>query len=334
MKRNIGFLMLVSVLFLVSCVPTQQFQRLKEKEKECADKVEELTHKNLELSENNNEIKEDFDALNKKYQNLLADTVSQAHRFQLMQERLNRMQQSNNDLMAQFSKNQKGNNREVKALLKQVQKAQNDLQQRENELLKVEQEMNVRRKKLEQLQQQLSNRNQRMQELQNALIQKEKVVKALKSKVMKALTGFDGNGLTISTKNGKVYVSMEDKLLFKSGSYSIDSRGADALGKLAKVLVRNPDINVMIEGHTDNVPYKGSGVLKDNWDLSAKRATTVVRLLAKNKHIAPQRLTIAGRSKYLPIADNSTAVGRSKNRRTEIILTPKLDEVFKLLENN
>ncbi len=332
MKKNI--VLFVIVLWLSACVPTQQFQKLKEQGKECADKLEELKQKNLELSEDNNELKGDLAILNKKYQSLLSDTVSQAHRFQLMQERLNRMQQSNDDLMEQFAKNQKGNNKEVRALLEQIQNAQNNLQQREKELFKVEKEMTSRRKKLKELQQELSSRNKRMQELQKALNQKEMIVKSLKNKVMKALTGFDGDGLTISTKNGKVYVSMEDKLLFKSGSYSIDTRGAEALRKLSKVLVRNPDINVMIEGHTDNVPYKGSGVLKDNWDLSAKRATTVVRLLAKNKNIAPRRFTIAGRSKYIPIADNATAVGRSKNRRTEIILTPKLDEIFRLLENN
>ncbi len=334
MKKNIVFVLFTIILLLQACVPAQQFQKLKNKEQECAGRAAELKRQNLELSEDNNELKGDLALLKKKYKDLLSDTVSQAHRFQLMQERLSRMQQSSRDLMEQFAKNQKGNSKEVKTLLEQIQKTQNNLQQRENELFNVEKEMQSRRKKLEELQQKLNSRNQRVQELQKALEQKEMVVKSLKSKVMKALTGFDGDGLTISTKNGKVYVSMEDKLLFKSGSYSIDKRGAEALGKLTKVLVRNPDINVIIEGHTDNVPYKGRGVLKDNWDLSAKRAAAVVRLLSKNKNIAPRRFTIAGRSKYIPVADNATASGRSKNRRIEIILTPKLDEVFKLLENN
>lgn len=151
---------------------------------------------------------------------------------------------------------------------------------------------------------------------------------------MNALTGFEGNGLSISTKNGKVYVSMDEKLLFKSGSYQVDQRGIQALNQLSSVLAQNKDINVMIEGHTDNVPYNGTGALKDNWDLSVKRATSIVRIIIQNKGVAPKRLTVAGRSKYIPVETNSTSLGRSKNRRTEIILTPKLDELFKILESN
>jgi len=198
----------------------------------------------------------------------------------------------------------------------------------------LEKQMDARKRSLDALQTELGKRDQRLKELESALNRKDQAVLALKQKVRNALTGFEGNGLSISTRNGKVYVSMEEKLLFQSGSYQVDQRGVKALDQLAEVLAQNKDINVMIEGHTDNVPYHGSGALKDNWDLSVKRATSIVRIIVRNKSIVPQRLTVAGRSKYVPVKSNSTAEGRSKNRRTEIILTPKLDELFKILEAN
>jgi chemotaxis protein MotB len=218
--------------------------------------------------------------------------------------------------------------------LEQIRKAQDNLRLREDEVLALEKQMDARKRKLDALQAELGERDQRLRELESALRRKDEAVKALKDKVMSALTGFEGNGLSISTKNGKVYVSMDEKLLFKSGSYQVDQRGVQALGQLSNVLAQNKDINVMIEGHTDNVPYNGTGALKDNWDLSVKRATSIVRIIIQNKGVAPKRLTVAGRSKYIPVETNSTSVGRSKNRRTEIILTPKLDELFKILESN
>jgi chemotaxis protein MotB len=152
--------------------------------------------------------------------------------------------------------------------------------------------------------------------------------------VSDALLGFEGKGLTVHMKNGKVYVSMDEKLLFASGKWEVSSDGSSALRDLAKVLMKNPDINVLIEGHTDNVPYTGTGQVKDNWDLSVMRATAIVKILLANSKIDPKRFTTAGRSEYLPVdASNSTAA-RAKNRRTEIILSPKLDELLQIIGNN
>ncbi|MDM8159305.1 OmpA family protein [Labilibaculum sp. K2S] len=290
--------------------------------------------KNLTLSESNNELSGRLEVLNEKYKNILADTVQISRRLQSARERLSRIEKSNQDLLNQLAGMQAGNAKETKVLLGQIKKAQNELRLREDEVLSLEKEMDARKRTLDTLQAELNRRDKRLQELELALNRKDEAVKALKQKVMNALTGFDGNGLSITTKNGKVYVSMDEKLLFKSGSYQVDQRGVEALGNLAGVLAQNKDINVMIEGHTDNVPYKGSGELKDNWDLSVKRATSIVRILILNTGIDAERLTVAGRSKYVPIGTNATTEGRSKNRRTEIILTPKLDELFKILESN
>ena len=178
----------------------------------------------------------------------------------------------------------------------------------------------------------LEERSQRVEELESLLKAREEAIAAIRRQVSDALLGFEGKGLTISTRDGKVYVSMEDKLLFRSGSYEIGRDGEKAVRDLAKVLAANPDINVMVEGHTDDVRYTPNAYLKDNLDLSAKRATTVVRLLLETKEIAPERIVAAGRGESLPVAEGKTAEARAKNRRTEIILTPKYDELMKLME--
>ena len=187
-------------------------------------------------------------------------------------------------------------------------------------------------KELETSQMALTERSRRVNELEAMLRSREEAINAIRRKVTDALTGFDGKGLSISIKNGNVYVSMDDKLLFRSGSFEIDPNGARAVHDLATVLAQNPDINVMVEGHTDDVPYRPNGQLRDNLDLSAKRATTVVRLLLENKGIAPSRIIAAGRGESLPVASGKTSEARAKNRRTEIILTPKLDELMQLMQ--
>ena len=188
-------------------------------------------------------------------------------------------------------------------------------------------------RQLEENQRALADREQRVEELEASLRAREEAIEAIRRQVADALLGFDGKGLSISTRDGKVYVSMEDKLLFRSGSFNIDPQGAQAVRDLAVVLAENPDINVMVEGHTDDVPYRPNGNLQDNLDLSAKRATTVTRLLLENKGIDPSRIISAGRGEYLPIAEGTSAEARAKNRRTEIILTPKLDELMRLMDN-
>ena len=187
-------------------------------------------------------------------------------------------------------------------------------------------------RQLEHNQRELDARSQRVNELEDALRAREAALSEIRRKVTDALLGFEGKGLTITQRDGKVYVSMDDKLLFKSGSFDIDPNGAQAVRDLATVLASNPDINIMVEGHTDNVPYRGSGQLKDNLDLSVKRATTITRLLLENQGIAPERIISAGRGEWLPVDTADSDLARQKNRRTEIILSPKLDELLQIAE--
>lgn len=324
------FVFLVGGL-LFSCVPTRQYQNLEARANENQKKYNELKDANRILTESNTEMEGRLEVLEDKYQKANEEYKESYERLLKSKQQLKRCEENQQHLLGQLAKQQKGSARESKSLLDQIHKTQDNLNLREDEVMRLEQDLKRRIKKLNTMQTEINRRDKRLLELERALAKKDEAVMALKNKVMNALTGFDNKGLSISNRNGKVYVSMDEKLLFKSGSYTVDVRGAQALKQLAHVLATNKDINIVIEGHTDNVPYKGSGDLKDNWDLSVKRATSIVRILSLNKGINPQRMTVAGRSKYLPLASNANAEGRSKNRRTEIILTPKLDELFQIL---
>ncbi|TAF47365.1 MAG: hypothetical protein EAZ51_09210 [Sphingobacteriales bacterium] len=178
----------------------------------------------------------------------------------------------------------------------------------------------------------LKLREQRLREVEEILKKRDAATEALKNKLQKALLGFTENGLTVEVKNGKVYVSLTDKLLFSSGSIVIDEKGKQALQALAKVLNTQPDINVAVEGHTDNQKVINLGQIKDNWDLSVLRATSVVRFLTEQQKIPAVRLTATGKGQYQPIDAANTSEARSKNRRIEIVLSPKLDELYNLIK--
>jgi chemotaxis protein MotB len=199
-----------------------------------------------------------------------------------------------------------------------LQKLGEDLDAKSKELNKKENLLEVQEKKLK--------------EMQAIIARQDSITNRLNAIVKDALLGFKSDELSVKVKNGKVYVSMSDKLLFKSGSATVEDKGQEAIQKLAEVLNKNTDIDIYIEGHTDNIPIKTSHYA-DNWDLSVARATNIVRMLIEKDKIAPKRLTASGKGEYFPVASNDTPEGRAKNRRTEIILSPKLDELFDLLQN-
>ena len=189
----------------------------------------------------------------------------------------------------------------------------------------------LERRRLEIMERDLDVRSKRVSELEEVIALKDAKMNSLKQAISEALTNFEGKGLTIEQRNGKVYVSMENKLLFESGSWDVNTRGREAVIMLGEVLGDNKEIAVLIEGHTDNVPYGEKGLIANNWDLSTKRATAIVTILIENNNIPKDNLTAAGRGEFSPIALNNTREGRAKNRRIEVILTPKLDEISKLL---
>jgi chemotaxis protein MotB len=179
----------------------------------------------------------------------------------------------------------------------------------------------------------LSEREKALAEMQLVIARQDSITKRLNKVLHDALLGFNSDELSVEIKNGKVYVSMSDKLLFKSGSSAVEDKGKEALKLLSDVLDKNTDIDILVEGHTDNVPIK-TAVYKDNWDLSVARATSIVRILTNDYKIVPTRMTASGKGEYFPKSENDTPEGRAKNRRTEIILSPKLDEIMKLLQNS
>ncbi|WP_316822232.1 flagellar motor protein MotB [Pedobacter gandavensis] len=182
------------------------------------------------------------------------------------------------------------------------------------------------------LSQDLKKREQRLKEVEEILRKRDEATNQLKEKLQQALLGFTKSGLTVEIKNGKVYVSLMDKLLFPSGSIVIDEKGKQALTQLAAVLKEQPEINIAVEGHTDTQKISNLGQIKDNWDLSVLRSTSVVRYLTEVAKVEGVRMTATGKGEFQPLAQNSTADGRSKNRRIEIVLSPKLDELYDLIK--
>lgn len=186
----------------------------------------------------------------------------------------------------------------------------------------------------------LAEREQSLKQLQDALNKKEETTAKLNEAIRNALLGFRDDELSVEERDGKVYVSLSNKLLFTSGSATVGEQGQQALQKLADVMLKNPDIDIEVEGHTDNDQFRtrttadtdGRIYVRDNWDLSVMRATSVVKVLTDEYSVDPKRVRAAGRGEFFPKADNSSAEGKAKNRRTEIVLTPKLDEVMKLLK--
>ena len=222
---------------------------------------------------------------------------------------------------------------QIKNLLRDTTKMGNSIRQYQSMLNMNMTEQEKLNALLNQKKNELNERERTINELQQMINAQNEKVQNLLSSVKDALLGFSSDELTVREKDGKVYVAMSDKLLFQSGSARLDKRGEEALGKLAEVLNKQTDIDVFIEGHTDNKPIN-TVQFKDNWDLSVIRATSVVRILIKNYGVNPLQIQPSGRGEYMPVDDNETAEGRSKNRRTEIIMAPKLDKLFQMLQSS
>ena len=222
---------------------------------------------------------------------------------------------------------------QIKNLLRDTTKMGNSIRQYQSMLNVNMTEQEKLNALLSQKKNELNERERTINELQDMIKAQNDKVQNLLSNVKDALLGFSTDELTVREKDGKVYVAMSDKLLFQSGSARLDKRGEEALGKLAEVLNKQTDIDVFIEGHTDNKPIN-TVQFKDNWDLSVIRATSVVRILIKNYNVNPLQIQPSGRGEYMPVDDNETAEGRSKNRRTEIIMAPKLDKLFQMLQSS
>ncbi|MGI0105398.1 OmpA family protein [Salinimicrobium sp. WS361] len=318
MKKNILFALLSSSVLLSSCVSSKVYKDLEDR--------------HAQLQEDNSELSREFDDLEAKYRQNENDLAALQAQYEQTKAERDRLQEEYNSTKTSYEKLKAS----YDALEANSSSALAENSRRNRELLAEldakEEALLQEKNRLEKLQKDLAARSKRVDELESMIAAKDAKMNALKNAISKALVNFEGKGLTVEQRDGKVYVSMENKLLFNSGSWAVGAEGRKAVQQLASVLAENPDIAVLIEGHTDNVPYKGSGQLTNNWDLSTKRATAIVELLLENSGINAENLTAAGRGEYAPVASNDTAEGRAKNRRIEVILTPKLDEINRLLQ--
>lgn len=333
MKRN-KLIVLCLFFGFFSCVPARKFEEVKDKKEICEEQRSALQEQVRVLEENMTETSERLEELEKRNTALKMDTAIIGKSLRLMTHNYDKLNETYQLLLDKNRELLAGNQTQTEKLFNNLEKSQRELQKQQDALRELQKSLNEKEENLAVLNKELDLRAQRVEELEKILQSKDSAVHALKNKVQDALLGFEDKGLSIKQKNGKVYVSLEESLLFSSGSYNVDPKGVTVLKKLGSVLEKNSDINILVEGHTDNVPYNGSGQLKDNWDLSVKRATSVVKILLENSSIDPSRLTAAGRGEHVPLASNQTKEGRSKNRRTEIILTPKLDELLEILGTN
>lgn len=261
--------------------------------------------------------------LEKTVAHLKSDTARQGEALQREREALRLLQDEHGQLETYYNN-----------LLNNSGKLNRDLAQQQERLMALKEDLELIRGRNEALSADLSAREKRVRELEEVLKSKEEAVNALKNKITDALLNFKESDLTVELKNGKVYVSLAEQLLFASGSVKVDTRGVKALQQLARAVKDQPDINIMVEGHTDDVPIsRVSQYMRDNWDLSVMRATSIVRILTAGG-VSPQQITASGKGEFSPLTDNDTTEGKQKNRRTEIILTPNLDELFQILESN
>ena len=260
------------------------------------------------------------------------DSVQNGNALKLLQNKYDELNTAYDLLVSQNSRQLSEKAKETKLLLEQLEEAQSKLLTKEDELNKLSQDLQKKERELNKAQKDLDERSARVSELEKIIHQKDSLVTAIKNKVQKALTGLEGDGLTIEQRNGKIYISLEEDLLFASGKYIVNQNGVSALNKLSAALVSQQDLEILVEGHTDNVKGSGKGVIKDNWDLSVMRATSVVKILLDNKGLNPLQLTAAGRGEHNPIATNESVEGRKMNRRIEMIISPNLDDLYDILE--
>ena len=316
MKKQIFLLAVVSLLAGSCIVSKKKYDEL------LAQKIKlegDLGEKNTRLDdavEKNRKLEENV-------KRMLQDSTTQAGKTAALGTRLDALNNDYNQLNTYY-----------KNLLNSSGKMNRDFSQQKEQLLAIQENLEKTRKVNDSLSNSLVERERKVRELESVLADKDKAVKGLKDRISAALLSFKESDLTVKVKNGKVYVSLAEQLLFQSGSIEVDSKGVTALQQLAKVLKDQKGIQVMVEGHTDNVGMaRPVQYLQDNWDLSVLRATSITRILTK-AGVSPDQITSSGKGEFSPLVDNSTKENKQRNRRTEIIITPQLDELFRILENN
>ena len=324
--------LILCFLTLSSCITPKVYNELLEKHEIAKKNLSKNEKLILDLKEKIDVNERNITKLSNSVDKLRGDSANLNNDLLVCQNKYDELSKTYDLLTSKSSRYMAEKAKETKQLLEQLEKTQSDLFAKEDELKKSSSVLEEKERKLLESKNELELRSLRVAELEAIINRKDSMVTALKQKISKALIGLEGDGLSIVQRNGKVYISLEEDLLFASGKYEINQSGKQAINRLSDVLSFQKDLEILVEGHTDSIPLSGRGLVKDNWDLSVMRATSVVKQLTLNSNIDPSQLIAAGRSEFIPIMSNSSSEGRSKNRRIEMIISPKLDDLFKLLE--
>jgi len=324
--RSLSLFFFASTLF-VSCVSQKKYLDLNTRKSQLEVAVADCEQAMAQLETQRKSLDEQLSTYTENNRKLIKDSTDTGLA-------LRRTRKLYHELTDTYDKLIKNHEKLLSNSASESTRLSSDLARREAELKNLDATLNDSKTQVDKLNADLKTREEKLNELERVLAEKDKAVDNLRSKVSSALLGFKSGDLSVNVKNGKVYVSLSEQLLFKSGSTKVDPKGQDALRKLAQALKDQKDVNVLVEGHTDDVPVaKGTMGMQDNWDLSVLRATEITRILTQ-AGLASERVTPSGRSKFMPVAKNTTPDQKALNRRTEIILTPKLDELFQILEKN
>ena len=323
MKNSFSILQFFIVLLLISaCVPEKKYKDLLEREKVCSEELAKFKKSSGEYESLSKDLQIKFANASRDLAKLIQDTTTLGSKYRLLLRDYNIIDGEYKSLQKSFDKLKNLSARETAELQSQLEAKNNELQIKEDALLKLDQE-------LKEKQRLLIEREKRVNELEEAIRKKEAAVQLLKAKVANALRGFENQGLSVVPKNGKIYVSLEAKLLFKSGSTFVEEEGVRALVELGKALESEKDLEIIVEGHTDTDKLNSSSSPKNHWELSVLRATSVVQILLNNSSMTPSQIMAGGRGEFLPIDESDKA----KNRRIEVIISPNLNELFEIISN-
>jgi len=329
MKKQQIFFFFALAITLSSCVAQVKYTELQSKKNEFERQNESLKTKNEALETDLNEQSALVEKQGEDIARLKKDTTLMSSSLRLMTSQYDKINELNDVLMNKNSDLLSQTAKENKKLLEELNQKQADNIAKEDQLRKLQADIAMREENLSELTKSLDERKATVAELEQMLAQKDAAAEELRNKLSKALLGFKDKGLTVEEKNGKVYVSMEAKLLFPSGSTEINSEGKQALIDLAKAIEGEQDLDIIVEGHTDTDKMNRATSPKDNWELSVLRSTSVVKIMLANSSIDPTVLSAAGRGEFIPVDPSDKA----KNRRIEIVLSPNLNELMELIQN-
>lgn len=320
--KQMLFLSILLTGLMTACVPSKKYNELLEREKACSEELAKYKKSSSDYEVLSKDLQTKYDLAAKEVSRLRGDTNILGNQIRLLKREQETIEAQYEALESSFDKLKNLSAKETATLQTELEQKTKELQRKEDALLKLDQELQAK-------QALLVEREKRVNELEEAIRKKDAKIQLLKARVANALRNFENQGLTVVQKNGKIYVSLEAKLLFQSGSTKVEEEGKKALVELARVLETERDLEIVVEGHTDTDKLNSSVSPKNNWELSVLRATSVVELMLANSNMAPTQIMAAGRSEYHPV----DPADKTKNRRIEIIISPNLNELFEIISN-